>query len=311
MKERVAIVLGGAGFIGRHVCRQFADSGYTVYAVGHGAWEAAECKKWGVERWVAADITTTSIQEAAGTDVPSVLVHCGGGGSVSSSYSAPLEDYNRTVLSTASILEYARLAGGRMPRVVLTSSAAVYGDQGDVDLSETAIRAPVSPYGFNKVASEDLCNTYSRFFQVPISIVRLFSVYGEGLCKQLLWDAMSKLSHDQFSFFGTGNEIRDWIHVKDAARLLFLAATVPSQGAFEIFNGANQHELIRNVLIELFRLAGIKELPQFNGMTHVGNPHRLTASCRHARSLLGWQPNVTLEEGLANYVHWYLRERRL
>lgn len=310
MKKPVAIILGGAGFIGRHVCRQFAENGYTVHAVGHGSWVPAEQASWGVERWVAADITTASIHEAAGSDVPSVLVHCGGSGSVSSSYTAPLEDYTRSVLSTASILEYARKVDGRSPRVVLASSAAVYGDQGEVDLAETAIRSPVSPYGFNKVASEDLCSTYSRFFDVPSSVVRLFSVYGEGLRKQLLWDAMNKLALGQFTFFGTGHEVRDWIHVDDAARLLFLAATASTQGPFEVYNGANQHELIRDVLIELFRLAGSGETPQFNRMTHVGNPHRLTANCSHAHSLLGWQPAINLEEGLVRYVRWYLKEHR-
>lgn len=310
MKKPVAIILGGAGFIGRHVCRQFTDNGYTVHAVGHGSWGETERANWGVERWVAADITTASIHEAAGLDVPSVLVHCGGSGSVSSSYAAPFEEFTRSVLSTASILEYARLSDGRSPRVVLTSSAAVYGDQGEVDLDETGIRSPASPYGFNKVACEDLCSTYSRFFDVPSSVVRLFSVYGEGLRKQLLWDAMNKLALGQFTFFGSGHELRDWIHVDDAARLIFLAATASHQGPFEVCNGANQHESICDVLTELFRLAGSRESPQFNGMTHVGNPHRLTSNCSQAHSLLGWQPTINLEEGLARYVRWYLKVHR-
>lgn len=301
------IVAGAAGFIGRHVCRAFALQGIRVLGVGHGSWDSEEWRTWGLTRWIAADINVESLQAVAGDAKPFAVLHCAGSGSVSVSYAAPYDDYRRTVDSTARLLEFARLQTSAPPRVVLTSSAAVYGDQGEVDMTESAARSPISPYGFHKMSSENLCDSYSRFFGIQVSVVRLFSVYGEGLRKQLLWDAMTKFSRGEYQFFGTGHELRDWIHVDDAARLLALAATA-SQAPYEIYNGAHTHATTRDVLTKLAIAAGVPAEPLFNNETHVGNPRRLTANCGHARRQLTWTPAVTLDEGLRRYAAWFKTE---
>jgi UDP-glucose 4-epimerase len=303
MPSESVIVTGACGFIGRHVCRKLARQGFAVHGVGHGSWQRDEWSTWGLTNWVAADITPESLGYAAGKNGARALVHCAGGGAVSQSYAAPFEDFQRTVASTATVLEFARLRYGSA-RVVLASSAAVYGDQGDVDLPETATRSPISPYGFSKVAAENLCDTYSRFFAVPCSVIRLFSVYGEGLRKQLLWDALRKFSRGDTEFFGTGHELRDWIHVEDAAGLLCSAATAP-QGVFEVYNGGHVKASTREVLLALARESGCSATPSFTGQTHAGNPRRLTANCDHAQRQLSWTANMALAEGIARYVSWF------
>lgn len=303
-----AVVLGAHGFIGRHVCRELARQGFTVCGLGRGQWNRDEWTEWGLSNWVEGGIDLASLEQAASavsaTASPSVFVHCAGSGAVSHSYSAPFEDYQRSVFSTLSLLEFVRQRSTESARVVLTSSAAVYGDQGDVSLAETATRSPISPYGFHKVAAESLCDSYSRFFGVQTSIVRLFSVYGEGLRKQLLWDAMQKFARGERAFFGTGHELRDWIHVDDAARLLCKAANEP-QAAFEIYNGGHTQATTRTVLTALAGHAGSVPVPSFSGETHIGNPRRLTANCGHARRQLGWNPEVDLDSGLLRYARWF------
>lgn len=303
----VALVLGAAGFIGRHVAREMARRGFAVHGVGHGDWTEGEWTRWGLTRWVRADIGIDSLIEAAGAARPAALLHCAGSGAVSKSYTAPFEDFHRSVSSTAALLEFVRDRCNAEPRVVVASSAAVYGDQGDVDMSETAARLPVSPYGFNRVAVEDLCSSYSRFFGLRVSVVRLFSVYGEGLRKQLLWDAMNKFSRGDDQFFGTGHELRDWIHVDDSARLLCLAATTP-QGPHEIYNGAHTQATTREVLGRLAQDAGLEIRPRFNGEAHAGNPTRLTADCARAHTQLRWSARVGLDAGLARYAEWFKRQ---
>ncbi len=298
------LVLGAAGFIGRHVCLRLAMSGYSVHGFGHGRMAPAEWSSWGMARWTAADVTVTDLQSAAGDESPCAIIHCAGSGAVGHSYAQPLDDFNRTVATTAAALEFARICNRPEMRVVLASSAAVYGDQGDVDLCETGTRAPVSPYGFHKLAAEGLCDSYARFFGVRVSLVRLFSVYGEGLRKQLLWDALNKLARGERTFFGTGNELRDWIHVSDAAQLLCLAAQA-QQGSFEIYNGAHEKASTSAVLAKLARIAGFDGQIDFNGHAHSGNPRRLTGACTHAWQQLGWRGSVGLDEGLARYVEWF------
>jgi UDP-glucose 4-epimerase len=298
------VVLGGAGFIGRHVCRTVAAWGVPVFALGHGHWKEEEWRAWGVERWISGDIELDAISRLVGGESPRALIHCGGTGSVAQAFADPHRDFERAVSSSASVAEFARRYAQGRCRVVLVSSAAVYGDQGEVDLSENSGRSPVSPYGFNKVAAENICDAYSRFYGVDASIVRLFSVYGEGLRKQLLWDAMRKFKAGEYRFFGTGHELRDWLHVDDAAELLVRAALQP-QASLEIYNGSHEKATTREVLTMLAAHAGGAE-PSFSGEIHVGNPRRLTATGLHAQRQLSWVPAVPLSEGLSRYARWFL-----
>jgi len=299
----IALVLGASGFIGRHVAREMTRRGFVVRGIGHGRWTADGQAQWGVADWLEQDISLEALTRAAGADRIAAVVQCAGSGAVSFSYSQPMADYQRSVDSTLAMLEFVR---GRSdaPRVVVASSAAVYGDQGDIDIDESAVRSPISPYGFHKMSAEILCDSYSRFFGVTASVVRLFSVFGEGLRKQLLWDALNKFGRDEFRFFGTGHELRDWIHVDDAARLLVAAATA-EQPRFAVYNGGHEKATTREVLTALVGLSGAAGEVAFTGETHTGNPHRLTASCFRARQLLGWVPDVALAQGLGRYVQWY------
>jgi UDP-glucose 4-epimerase len=302
------IVLGAAGFVGRHVCRTLAEQGVEVIGLGHGNWDDAQWRSWGLSRWINADITADSLQAAwPGPGKSFSVIHCAGSGAVSYAYLQPLDDFERAVHTTAQLLEWTRRHETSCQRVVVVSSAAVYGDQGNTNLTENCVRAPISPYGFNKTAAELLCESYSRFFNVKVSIVRLFSVYGEGLKKQLLWDACNKFHKGMPQFFGTGDEMRDWIHVTDAAALL-CAAAQPSPSQFDIYNGGHEQRSTSNVLHTLGTCFEGHPVPTFTGETHVGNPRRLTSDSGHAMRQLSWRPCTVLTDALPRYVHWFKKE---
>lgn len=304
VRSSSAVVLGAAGFVGRHTARALARLGYRVLGIGHGQWVDAEWRQCGLSGWLEDDISVDALDRVLAGEAPACIVNCGGSGAVSFSYTNPLSDFQRSTQSTAAALEWIRLNGAGRTRFVLVSSAAVYGDQGDSNATENSVRAPISPYGVHKVAAEALCESYSRFFGVSSSIVRLFSVYGEGLRKQLLWDALNKFSRGEYQFLGTGNELRDWIHVDDAAALLALAGLTP-QSTFEVFNGGAVHATTRQLLEGLARAYGQVGDINFSGEVHKGNPRRLTSDCGHTSRLLNWTPQVLLEEGLARYAAWF------
>ena len=297
----LVLVTGAAGFIGRHVCRALATRGVAVRGLGHGT-DSADARAWGMSRWLDASVSFDALSSLLEADIPDAVIHCAGSASVAYSYAQPHLDYERSVSTVATLLEHVRLACFNKPRVVLASSAAVYGDQGNADLTETSACSPISPYGFNKRAGEELSVCYSRFFGAKVSIVRLFSVYGEGLRKQLLWDAANKVARGDRQFFGTGDELRDWVHVDDAANLLCAAALQP-QEALEIFNGGASHSSTSRVLTMLCDALRCGQ-PEFTGEVHPGNPRRLTADCSRARKLLGWSPGIGLDDGLQRYADW-------
>jgi len=205
-----------------------------VVALGHGGWQADEWRQWGISRWHACDITASSLQRHAG-EVDAV-VHCAGAGDVAFSSAHPLESFARTVSTTADVLELMRL---RLPHaaLVLVSSAAVYGDTAGGPISEEHPVAPISAYGVHKQMAEQLSACYARMYALRVSVLRLFSIYGPGLRKQLLWDACNKLTRGTLSFAGTGAELRDWLHVSDAVALVAKVLQDAAAEPYRLLNG--------------------------------------------------------------------------
>lgn len=295
------LVTGAFGFVGRHVARSAARAGHMVVGIGHGSWTRSEWREWGLSEWHSADVTLNSIVSYAGE--PDLIVHCAGSGSVGFSMCNPAQDFDRTVVTTRDVLEYVRLHRPAT-KVVLPSSASVYGDARVLPISTDAPLKPVSPYGLHKRMAEELCLAYKRHFAVRVAIVRLFSVYGIGLRKQLLWDACDKLSRGSASFGGSGDETRDWLHVDDAARLL-LAAGHMEFAEIPIINGAAGTGVpIRFVVETLARALGGSAQICFSGISRPGDPVHLVADISGARQL-NWRPEQTLDEGLALYAEWF------
>jgi UDP-glucose 4-epimerase len=295
------LVTGAFGFMGRHVSRAAARAGHTVRGIGHGSWTRAEWREWGLIDWHSSDVTLDAIVSHAGE--PDMIVHCAGSGSVGFSMAHPAQDFDRTVVTTRDVLEYVRLHRPQA-RVVLPSSASVYGDAQALPIGvETPLR-PVSPYGLHKQMAEALCLSYAQHFGVSVAIVRLFSVYGVGLRKQLLWDACTKLSRGPAIFGGTGQETRDWLHVDDAARLLLMAGQTTSSNR-SIINGATGTGVpIRWIVETIARAFGGSGDAQFSGISRPGDPLNFIADMSGARAL-DWRPEQELGAELARYVEWF------
>jgi UDP-glucose 4-epimerase len=234
---------------------------------------------------------------------PDCIIHCAGSGSVGFSVNHPLQDYQRTVETTAYLLEFIRLHSPES-RMVYPSSVAVYGIAQSLPISESAPLNPVSPYGTHKKIGEDLCVSYARNFGISVSIVRLFSVYGRNLRKQLLWDACMKISRGDYTFHGSGMEKRDWIHITDAVELLIMACEHASPDT-PIVNGATGFgTTVGEVLAEVFSCFGLEDTPRFTGGLRPGDPPAYVADVSRARSW-GWCPTVDWKVGIRDYVAWF------
>jgi len=282
---RTAVVTGATGFLGTAVVRTLGDAGYTVRLAGLGT---------------RSDPLTA--ERIAALDRFELLVHCAGGSSVAASLQDPLDDFEKTVPPLACLLDHIRT---RTPqaRVVLLSSAAVYGNAEQLPTSETCRIAPVSPYGFHKRMCEELCLSYGHNHGVASVVLRLFSVYGPGLRKQLLWDACRKARAGDVTFAGTGDEERDWLHVDDAAALV-VAAAAHASPEVAIFNGAGGAGIrVRDVVGQICRELGAGA-PQFSGSARPGDPQRYVADIARARAL-GWSPRIDLARGISQFVTWF------
>ena len=291
-------------FLGRHVARLLGRQGHTVIGIGHGDWQQQEWESWGLSAWYPADVNLQELQQHAGN--PSAIIHCAGGSSVGFSITDPLADFERTVVTTAHVLEYIRLHAPAC-RIVYPSSASVYGTVETMPILESCPPAPISQYGTHKLMAEEMVSSYARQFGVSASIVRLFSVYGSGLRKQLLWDASSKLSRNDCVFMGSGDEVRDWLHVEDAATLLVQAATHASADCPIVNGGSGVGVTVRDVLQHLcLSLLQENTAVRFSGVRRPGDPSRYIANCDAARAW-GWNPQRTWKQGVEEYAAWWTR----
>jgi len=293
------LITGAAGFVGRYVAREFAGMGYGVRGMGWGKFP--ERSQWGISSWCESDISLETLCEFAGQ--PDVIVHCAGGSSVGYSMEHPHKDFCMTVDTTSHVLEYIRLHS-RESRLVYPSSAAVYGKVNKTPISENTVLNPISPYGRHKVMAESLCQMYAQEYHVAVAVVRLFSIFGEGLRKQLLWDACNKLVAGDLTFSGSGTEVRDWLHVRDAAKLLADAADFAHVNCPTINGASGEGVAVRDVLAVIATCFNLNKHLDFSGKGRAGDPDKYVADISSAEDW-GWKPGISLQAGIRSYVEWF------
>jgi UDP-glucose 4-epimerase len=297
---QTVLITGAAGFLGRYVARHFAEGGYRV--VGIDAVPPGTVQVDGME-YHRLQLPGGALREVLRELAPEVCVHCAGCASVGVSMEEPAVDFAGNTVLVFELLEALRLQAPRC-RFLLLSSAAVYGDPASLPVTEEHRIQPLSPYGYHKRQAELICEEFSRIHGVPTASARIFSAYGPGLRRQVVWDICRRwLTAGQLTLHGTGAESRDFIHAGDIAHGLHLLANrAPCEG--EIYNLATGREVtiaeLANLLLEAL---GAKTQPAFDGRATPGNPLRWRADVAKI-SALGFQPAITLESGVEAVAQW-------
>ncbi len=298
---KLALVTGASGFLGRSVAETFRRAGFRVCGIGHGAAEAD------MDMWSQADVDCDSVSrliETAGA--PDVVVHAAGGSSVRAAHDAPFDDFQRTVAGTAGLLEALRIKAPAA-RLIMASSAAVYGNNHRGPICEDSGLEPISYYGAHKRMAEELCQAASRHWQLDVMIVRFFSLYGAGLKKQIFWDLAQRYQRAsaKIELGGTGSETRDFLHVKDAARLLLLLTDAEQNQDSLVVNGGTGTAIpIRQAAEELARACGAQANTIFDGHKRPGDPAHLVADTARLERL-GFKAEICLADGLAGFAEWH------
>ena len=192
----------------------------------------------------------------------------------------------------------------KRPQIIFFSSAGVYGNPKRLPVRETDETAPMSPYGLHKHMGEELCEYYNRIYGYHIRCIRVFSVYGNGLRKQLLWDIYQKYQNTgRIELFGTGDETRDFIHVSDIVRAIELILAY--DGPENIINVANGEEVSIRELAEIYagKLGADADVVSFNGMVKEGDPRNWRADISLLKRL-GYEKHMALSDGIEAYVEW-------
>lgn len=305
-------ITGANGFIGRYLTRELAQRGSPVHGLGHGALDEPERRRLGMGQWLNGEVDSTNLGAlAVHTGLPTVLFHLAGGSSVGASIAQPYEDFSRTVATSARLLEWLRTSAP-VCHLVVVSSAAVYGAGNAERMSESAPTNPVSPYGQHKLMIEQLCRSYAATFGLQSTIVRLFSVYGANLRKQLLWDLCTRLSEGAgvLKLGGTGQEQRDWTDVRDVARLLArIGDNRQDQPVGVINGGSGVATSVADIARSIVNSWGGEMPIEFSGVTRPGDPFSLVADPGLLNALsFDWQ--IAVRTGIADYVAWFREQHR-
>jgi UDP-glucose 4-epimerase len=280
----VALVTGYAGFLGGHSVAALAADGWQVTVAGHPE----------------MDVPSPTFDALLRRQPPQLVVHCAGPASVPAAEEDPADDRRRSVDVVASLLD--RVAALPEARLVLVSSAAVYGEPATLPVTVDAPVSPISVYGRHRAECEEL----ARASGVSAVIARVFSAYGEGLKRQVWWDiARAAQRGDPVALHGTGAESRDFVHGEDVGRAL---ATIASKAQFdgEAYNIATSTETtIAELAGALVNALDSPSEVTFSGKGRRGDPLRWRADTSAARAL-GFEPAVAISNGIDRYARWVL-----
>jgi len=298
-------VTGAAGFIGSHLTQHLARQGERVAGLDIARRPPNLAEQ--VVGWSEGSIARDRLADLASrTGLPDTIYHLAGGSSVGGSLAAPYQDFSATVGGTGILLDWLH-EHSPATRLVIASSAAVYGNLHSGPIDDSAETAPYSPYGTHKFAMEAVCRGWAGSFGLKVISARLFSVYGLGLTKQLLWDLSNKLCSEApaVTLGGTGKELRDWTHVSDVVRALTAIAPLASSQMPIVNVGTGKAVSVQHIAEMLARAHGRNPTClQFSGVSRPGDPFSLVAAPGQLQKI-GFDWRVTLEDGIADYVVWY------
>ena len=295
------LVIGVAGFIGRYVARYFSEQKWSVVGIDSSPPENAPLAN--LEKYYRLNLPDSELADILQQISPDVCIHCAGRASVGQSMTDPQADFYSGTVLTFEILNSLRLYSPNC-RFIFLSSAAVYGNPASLPIKEHHSLAPISPYGFHKRQCEQLCLEFTKIYNLQTAIVRIFSAYGPGLRRQVLWDICQKaIVLDSLQLQGTGQESRDFIHALDIAKaLLIVAQSAPMEA--NIYNLASGKEVAIAQLADLVLDAlEYEHSPCFNGIVPTGTPYNWQADISKLKAL-GYVPSVSIERGIKTFANW-------
>lgn len=289
------LVTGGAGFVGSHIASALADR-TAVRVLDDLSTGAPERVPEDVDLHEGDVCDETALEQAmAGVDV---VFHQAGLASVTESVADPLASHERNATGTLTVLEAARRHDAR---VVVASSAAVYGPPTELPIAEDQPKHPTTPYGIDKLAADRYVSVYADRYGLPAVALRYFNVYGPGQSGTEAGVVAAFLdraqSGDTIEIHGDGQQTRDFVHVGDVVRANLLAARTDEVG--RAYNVGTGTETSITHLAKLVRTVVDRSVSIKHTQSRDGDIERSRADISRAREHLGYEPRVSLRDGLA------------
>ena len=298
------LVTGGAGFIGSHLVELLIKNGHLVRVLDDFS-SGSRANLDSVRASPLLEVVEGDVRDAKlvgrlviGTDG---IFHQAALVSVQQSLEQPALSFDINVRGTVVVLESARLAG--IKRVVLASSAAVYGDSAMLPLSEGTQTNPLSPYALDKCSMEHYAAQYHRLYGLETIVLRYFNVYGPRQSPASPYSSVISLFFDQISrgkgvtVYGDGEQSRDFAHALDVVQVN-VTAMMGRYTAFRAYNVGSGRETTINELIGMLSDIAGRHVPVSYAPPRTGDIRRSCADIRLVCTEFGYQPQWDLMRGL-------------
>src|SRR5919108_1191791 len=314
-QPRRVVVTGAAGFIGSHLTDRLLALGHDVVGIDSFSdyYDRAR-KKQNLEAarnhkdFTLVELDLVDGDVARALRGASVVFHLAGQEGARPSWGDHFNSYlDDNILATQRVLE--ALRENPVERFVFASSESVYGDAEMFPTKESALPRPVSPYGMTKLAAEHLVFVYMRNFGIPATSLRYFTVYGPRQRPDMAFCRFMEalVDEQEIEIYGDGEQTREFTFVSDAVDGTVKAAAADVAG--QIINlGGGSRVTVNRVLDTLEDISDIKARRKYLPVAP-GDPRHTGASINVARDRLGWEPRVSLREGLSRQWNWF-QERR-
>jgi UDP-glucose 4-epimerase len=300
-----ALVTGGAGFIGSHTVDKMLDKGWAVVVLDNlstGLRDNLDSRA----KFIEMDIVDSGLSQVFAQERFDYVVHLAAQTAVPYSIDHPDIDCKINLLGLVNVLEACRQTNVR--RVVLSSSAAVYGDVDRLPITEDCTLNPASFYGLTKLTSEKYLALYNQIHGIDYVAFRYANVYGErqgdGGEGGVVSIFTRKICHDQpVQVFGDGGQTRDFIYVGDVAEANCQVLTAPQTAVNRVYNISTQSQISVNDLVELLAEAAGKQVTKVHVSARDGDIYHSMLSNRAAIDNICWKPQMMLAEGLRRTYH--------
>lgn len=302
------LVTGGAGFIGSNLVKQLFHDGNDVAVLDNlmsGYRENLD--PFPDVRFIEGDVRDAAVVSDVMKDVE-VVFHLAASVGNKRSIDHPLTDAGINVIGTLTVLEAARQAGVR--KVVASSSAGIFGELKTLPIREDHPVEPDTPYGSTKLCMEKLCLAYAKLYPMEAVCLRYFNVYGpnqrfDAYGNVIPIFAFKMNGHEQLTIFGDGEQTRDFVNVRDVVQANIKAAL--SRGVSGAFNIGSGTRVTINHLVELLKNVSGIDAGVVYGDPRPGDVLHSLADISAARNAFGFEPSVSLEDGLKEYMEWVSR----
>ncbi|MBN1054457.1 NAD-dependent epimerase/dehydratase family protein [Clostridium botulinum] len=308
------LVTGGAGFIGSNLCDRLLDLGFYVINIDNfNNYYNPKIKEKNIEdalknknyKLYRGDILDKKfINKVFDENKVDAVIHLAAMAGVRNSLSDPLEYVDVDIKGTVNLLQICVEKG--VKKVIAASSSSVYGVNHKVPFSEDDnVEHQISPYATAKRAMELYCSTYTRLYDISVSCLRFFTVYGPRQRPEMAIHMFTKNIDEgtTINMFGDGGSERDYTYVEDIINGIILL--IDKEFKFEIFNFGNNNTIKLNDLIETIEgVVGKKAV--INRMEMQKGDVPITyADITKAQNMIGYNPKISVKEGIHKFYNWY------